>query len=70
MKGQTEEEEKQKVQVQVTEFGSYSLDVHFPFTDIDAICVFRLKYITRQEFHDGFVKLLENSEDFKDVLVI
>ena len=44
--------------------------MHFPETDIDAICVFRTKYITRQEFHDGFVKLLENSEDFKDVLVI
>ena len=56
--------------MKVTEFGSYSLDVHFPHTDIDAICVFRMKYITRQEFHEGFVKLLENSEDFKNVFLV
>ena len=69
-KGQTEEEEKSKIHAKVTEFGSYSLEVHFPQTDIDAICVFRSKYITRQEFHDGFVKLLENSEDFNSVILI
>ena len=69
-KGMTESEEQGKEHVKVTEFGSFFLDVHFPQTDIDAICVFRKEYIERKDFHDQFVKLCEKSPEFSNVFLI
>ena len=43
-----DEEELKKCLVKIVEFGSYLLGVHFPQTDIDAICVFKAKYVTHQ----------------------
>jgi len=34
------------------------LEVHFPSTDIDAICVFP-SFVSRQDFFDDFIKQLE-----------
>ena len=51
-KGMNEAEDAAREHAKVTEFGSFFLDVHFPHTDIDAICVFRKQYVERKEFHD------------------
>ena len=48
LNGQNDEEELKKCLVKIVEFGSYLLGVHFPQTDIDAICVFKAKYVTHQ----------------------
>ena len=69
-KGMTETEEMAREHAKVTEFGSFFLDVHFPHTDIDAICVFRKQCVERKEFHDQFVKLLEKMPEFSNVHLI
>jgi poly(A) polymerase len=45
-------------------FGSYRLGVHFPSTDIDAICAFKAGIVTRQMFFDQFVQMIEKDPRF------
>ena len=54
-KGANEEEEKARSQAEAIVFGSYMLNVHSPRTDIDAILVFRSKFVSQSDFLKGFV---------------
>ena len=45
----------QEHKVKVLVFGSYMLGVHFPSTDIDAICLFP-GYVSRSDFFEDFIK--------------
>ena len=69
-KGASFEEEQGRCQVRLVEFGSYMLNVHFPGTDIDVICVFRQKFVSRQEFFDGFVKHVKQRPNFCNLSII
>jgi poly(A) polymerase Pap1 len=44
--------------------------VHSPGTDIDAILVFRSKYVSQKDFLQSFVKHVQNQGDFYDLLSI
>ena len=69
-KGATEADIKGLCHIKISVFGSFFLDVHFPETDIDAICVFRQQYVSRSDFFDSFVKKLETSEGFSNIHLI
>ena len=44
--------------------------MHFPQTDIDAICVFRQGTVTRQQFFEEFVQLIEKDPRFARVSTV
>lgn len=50
-------------------FGSFRLQVHFPSTDIDAICVFKSS-VQQQTFFDSFVQTIQKDPLFDFVCLV